>query len=68
MGDILRDMHGYKIAEVKDDGTTRILCDRYGTRLGRYETSANMTFDQYGNQIGWGDQLATLLGKALNED
>ena len=67
MGQILRDMHGFKIGEIKADSGTRVLYDRYGYRLGRYEEHANMTFDQYGNQVGWGDLLGTLLARALQD-
>jgi hypothetical protein len=59
--EILRDRHGNKLGEVVIRGSISTLHDKHGDRLGQYDTHDGFTWDKYGNVIGRGDLLATLL-------
>ena len=59
--EILRDRHGNKLGEVVIRGSVSTLHDKHGDRLGQYDTHDGFTRDKYGNVIGRGDLLATLL-------
>jgi hypothetical protein len=63
MSQILRDRYGYKIGEIRAEGTKYRLLDRYGYLLGWYEARVDMTFNKYGLMIGRGDLLTTLLSE-----
>jgi hypothetical protein len=59
--EILRDRYGMRIGEVQINGSQQVLHDRYGYRLGRYDSHDDLTRDQYGNVVGRGNLLMTLL-------
>jgi hypothetical protein len=59
--EILRDRHGNKLGEVVIRGSISTLHDKHGDRVGQYDTHDGFTRDKYGNVIGGGDLLVTLL-------
>ena len=59
--DVLRDQYGTRIGEIQIDGSKQVLVDRYFVRLGSYDLHDNLTRDRYGNVVGRGNLLATLL-------
>ena len=58
---ILRDKYGVVLGEIRIDGTKQTLFDRHFNRLGEYDSRTNRTVDKYGNPIGQGNLLVTLL-------
>ena len=58
---VLRDRHGNRIGEIEINGSKRILRDKAGNRLGEYDSQSDQTRDKYGNPVGQGDLLTTLL-------
>jgi hypothetical protein len=59
--ELLRDPYGTIIGQIVVDGTRQTLRDRYGYLLGWYDSSNDLTHDQYGTIIGRGNLLTTLL-------
>jgi hypothetical protein len=59
--DVLRDQYGTRIGEIQIDGSKQVLVDRYFARLGSYDSHDNLTRDKYGNVVGRGNLLVTLL-------
>lgn len=57
----IRDRHGNRIGEIEINGSKRILRDKAGNRLGEYDSQSDQTRDKYGNPVGQGDLLTTLL-------
>jgi hypothetical protein len=57
----LRDRYGTRIGEIVIHGSRAELHDRYGYLLGWYSSDTNWTHEQYGNMIGRGNLLVTLL-------
>ena len=58
---ILRDKYGVVLGEIRIDGSKQTLFDRHFNRLGEYDSRTNRTVDKYGNPIGQGNLLVTLL-------
>jgi len=61
MGQTLQDRYGNIIGRTEDQYGTEVLHDRLGNVMGRYEKSSNTTYDQFGNAVGQGNLLASLL-------
>ena len=59
--EVLRDRHGNRIGEIEINGSKRVLRDKAGNRLGEYDSASGWTHDKYGNPVGQGDLLTTLL-------
>ncbi len=60
--EILRDRDGYQIGWVETDATgNQVLRDKDGYRRGGYSRSDNTTRDEFGNRVGTGNLLVTLL-------
>ena len=59
--DVLRDQDGNKIGEIQTDVSKQVLVDRYFARLGSYDLHDNLTRDKYGNVVGRGNILVSLL-------
>jgi hypothetical protein len=59
--EVLRDRYGERIGEVVLKGSRQTLRDKYGNPLGAYDSHTDLTTDRYGNLIGRGNLLATLL-------
>ena len=57
----LRDKYGERLGEFVVHGSRCELRDRYGYLLGWYDLETNWTRDKYGNPIGRGNLLVTLL-------
>jgi hypothetical protein len=58
---ILRDKYGVVLGEIRVEGSTQTLWDRHFNRLGDYDTRTDWTRDKYGNVVGRGNLLTTLL-------
>jgi hypothetical protein len=58
---LLRDRYGTIIGQIAIEGVRQTLRDRYGYLLGWYDSTSNFTRDKYGNVIGKGNLLVTLL-------
>ena len=59
--EVLRDKYGVFIGEIRIEGSKQTLVDRHFNRLGEYDSHDNWTRDKYGNPVGQGDLLTTLL-------
>lgn len=59
--EFLRDRYGTIIGQIMAEGTRQTLRDSYGYLLGWFDSSDNLTHDQYGTIIGRGNLLTTLL-------
>ena len=59
--ELLRDRYGTIIGQIVAEGSRQTLRDRYGYLLGWYDSSNNLTHHLYGNIIGRGNVLMTLL-------
>jgi hypothetical protein len=59
--EVLRDKYGNRIGEIQTSGAKQILRDKHGNRLGEYDANTNRTRDKYGNPVGSGNLLLTLL-------
>jgi hypothetical protein len=59
--DVLRDKYGNRLGEIQFDGSKQVLVDRYFVRLGSYDSHDDLTRDRYGNVIGRGNVLGSLL-------
>lgn len=57
----LRDRYGFKIGEIMIDGSTHVLHDKYGLRLGYYDSRNDLTHDRYGTIVAKGNLLVSLL-------
>ena len=58
---ILRDKYGVVLGEIRIDCSKQTLWDRHFNRLGEYDAGTNRTVDKYGNPVGSGNLLTTLL-------
>lgn len=59
MGEILRDKNGSKIAEIKQEGSKKVIYDKTGHKLGYFD--GRETRDYNGKLIGPGDWLTSLV-------
>ena len=59
--EVLRDKYGNQIGEIQASGAKQILRDKHGNRLGEYDANTNRTRDKFGNPVGSGNLLLTLL-------
>ena len=59
--EVLRDKYGNRIGEIRIDGSKQTLFDSHFNRLGEYDSRTGWTRDKYGNPIGQGNLLTTLL-------
>ena len=58
----IKDWTGKILGFVETDGSgNKVLRDFYGSILGKYNKSLDITQDFYGRQVGKGDVLMTLL-------
>jgi hypothetical protein len=60
----LRDRYGYIIGRIVIEGSTHVLQDQYGVRLGYYDAGTNLTHDRYGTIVAKGNLLVSLLKSA----
>ena len=58
---ILQDKYGVVVGEIRIDGSKQTLFDSHFDRLGEYDSRTGWTRDKYGNPIGHGNLLVTLL-------
>jgi hypothetical protein len=63
MSQVLKDKHGNKIGEIREQSGRQVLYDKNGNRLGEYDPKSNVTKNKVGNRIGEGNLLVTLLAK-----
>ncbi len=63
--DVLRDKYGNRLGEIQIDGSKQVLVDSYFVRLGSYDAHDNLTPDKYGNVVGRGNILVSLLRQEL---
>ena len=59
--EILRDKYGMRIGEIRIEGSKQTLWDKHYNRLGSYDANDDWTRDKYGNFVGRGNLLVTLL-------
>ena len=59
--EILRDKYGMRIGEIRIEGSKQTLWDKHYNRLGSYDSHDDWTRDKYGNFVGRGNLLVTLL-------
>jgi hypothetical protein len=59
--EVLRDKYGTVIGEIRIEGPKHTLWDRHFNPLGEYNAHTDWTRDKYGNVIGRGNLLVTLL-------
>jgi hypothetical protein len=59
--EVLRDKYGVFLGEIRIEGSKQTLCDRHFNRLGEYDAHTDWTRDKYGNPVGRGNMLVTLL-------
>ena len=59
--EVLRDKYGNRIAEIQTTGSKQVLRDKYGNRVGEYDARTDRTVDKFGNPVGSGNLLLTLL-------
>jgi hypothetical protein len=59
--EVLRDKYGTIIGEIRTEGSKQTLWDRHFNRLGSYDSHDDLTRDSYGNFVGRGNLLVTLL-------
>ena len=59
--EVLRDRYGDRIGEIQINGSKSTLRDKCGNPLGSYDSHDDFTRDLYGNPIGKGNLLVTLL-------
>ena len=59
--EVLRDNYGNIIGEIRIDGSKQTLRDKHFNPLGSYDAHTDMTRDKYGNPVGRGNLLTTLL-------
>jgi hypothetical protein len=57
----LRDRYCFIIGQIVIDGSRHVLQDRYGVRLGYYDSSNDLTHDRYGTIVAKGNLLVSLL-------
>ena len=57
----LRDKHGNFLGKIRTEGSKQTLWDRHFNRLGSYDSHDGWTRDKYGNPVGRGNLLTTLL-------
>jgi hypothetical protein len=60
-GQILKDKHGNRLGEIREEGMHLVIRDKHGNRMGTYDTKTNITRDKQGNRVGTGNLLTTLL-------
>ena len=63
MSQVLKDDHGNRIGEIREQSGRQVLFDKIGNRLGEYDPKTNVTKNKIGNRVGQGNLLATLLMK-----
>ena len=61
MTETLRDKYGNRIGTLEDNRSQIVARNAYGSRVGVYEKSANVTRDAHGSRVGSGNLLTTLL-------
>jgi hypothetical protein len=59
--EILRDKYGNFLGEIRTEGSKQRLWDKHFNLLGSYDKHDNWTRDKYGNPVGRGNLLVTLL-------
>ena len=59
--DVLGDRYGNRIDEIQIDGSKQVLVDKYFVRLGSYDLHDDLSRDKYGDVVGRGNLLVTLL-------
>jgi hypothetical protein len=61
--EVIKDKYGYVIAKFETKGTNTIMYDKYHNRIAEYDSNEGYTRDKYGNKVGNGNLLMTLLPK-----
>ena len=59
--EMLRDKYGNFLGEIRIEDSKQTLWDRHYNRLGSYDSHDDWTRDKYGNPVGRGNLLTTLL-------
>jgi len=59
--EVLRDKYGNFLGEIRIDGSKQTLRDKHFNPLGSYDSRDDWTRDKYGNPVGRGNLLVTLL-------
>ena len=59
--EVLRDKYGVFIGEIRIEGSKQTLWDKHFNRLGEYDSHTDWTRDKYGNPVGRGNLLTTML-------
>ena len=59
--EVLRDKYGNILGEIRIDGSKQTLWDKYFNPVGSYDAHTDWTRDKYGNPVGRGNLLTTLL-------
>lgn len=58
---VLRDQNGRVIGEIEEVAGIKILRDAYGRKLGEFD--GQVTRDNFGRLVGYGDLLSSLVRK-----
>ena len=61
--EVIKDKNGYVLATLETKGNTIIMYDKYRNRIAQFDSNEGYTRDKYGNKIGNGNFLMTLLPK-----
>ena len=61
--EVIKDKNGYVLATLETKGNNIIMYDKYRNRIAQFESNEGYTRDKYGNKIGNGNLLMTLLPK-----
>lgn len=59
--EVIKDKNGYVLAKFETKGTKTIMYDKYQNRIAEYDSTEGYTRDKYGNKVGNGNLLMTLL-------
>jgi YD repeat-containing protein len=62
--EVIKDKNGYVLAKLETNGTTTIMYDKYHNRIAQFDSNEGYTRDKYGNKIGNGNLLMTLLPRS----
>ncbi|OFY55314.1 MAG: hypothetical protein A2X22_02935 [Bacteroidetes bacterium GWF2_49_14] len=58
---VLKDKHGHKIGEIKEQSGKLVIYDSHGHKKGHYDPKTNTTHDDHGHKTGSGNLLTALI-------
>jgi YD repeat-containing protein len=61
--EVIKNKNGYVIAKFETNGTKTIMYDKNHNRIAEFDSIEGYTRDKYGNKLGNGNLLTTLLPK-----